>query len=124
MSTAANPGAGERRGSAPCKDKDLPESEAQLEGATDEDEKVPDRSCGDKESEVSGLEKSEVRGDSASDDGSDPVEFLFPEVPEVPEVPEEEGPEEGAAAFALPPSTVRGQLWAMIRALREWKGEE
>lgn len=118
MSTAANPGAGERRGSAPWKDKDLPESEAQLEGATDEDEKVPDRSCGDKESEVSGLEKSEVRGDSASDDGSEPVKFLFPEVPE------EEGPEEGAAAFALPPSTVRGQLWAMIRALREWKGEE
>ena len=92
LSTAANPGAGERRGSAPCKDKDLPESEAQLEVATDEDEKVPDRSCRDKESEVSGLEKSEVRGYSASDDRSEPVEFLFPEVPE------EEGPEEGAAA--------------------------
>ncbi|MBM50907.1 MAG: hypothetical protein CMP27_13860, partial [Roseibacillus sp.] len=108
-------------GSAPCKDKDLPESEAPLGGATDEDEKVPDRSCGDKESEVSGLEKSEVLGYSASDDGSEPVKFLFPDVPEV---PEEEGSEEGAAAFALPPSTVRGQLWAMIRALREWhRGE-
>ncbi|MBQ97205.1 MAG: hypothetical protein CMP30_04300 [Roseibacillus sp.] len=92
LSTVADPGAGEGRGSDPCKDKDLTELGGQLAVSTDEEEKVRDRSCGDKESEASGLDESKFRGGSASNDGSEPVGFPFPEGLE------EEGPDKGAAA--------------------------